>query len=252
MATYVMSDLHGCMWAWEKIKSFIKPDDKIICLGDLIDRGPQSWELFKMVYNDPQVAIILRGNHEDMMIEACEDYLYDGKWDYYSYRLCHINGGEQTLSDWEIDPEREKWLSKLKELPTWDFYNFNGRKIILCHAGFTPWLNHQNTECIIPSDRKLIWDREHLYEDWNDQEMEDVIIVHGHTTIIHLIDYVSNIEESVDNIEVVTYCDGHKIDIDLCTVYTDKVAILNLDTLTPIYFEKDVNNERRMEMDKRI
>ena len=49
---------------------------------------------------------------------------------------------------------------------------------------------------------------------------------------------VNNIEKSVDNIEIVTYCDGHKIDIDLCTVYTDKVAILNLDTLIPIYFEK--------------
>ena len=242
MATFALSDLHGCMWAWEKIKSFINPDDEIICLGDLIDRGPQSWELFKTVYNDPQVTTILRGNHEDMLINACEDYIHDDEmWDYYSYNLCYQNGGEQTLLAWEIDPERKEWLNKLKKLPTWDFfYNVNNQKIILSHAGFTPWLNHQNTECVIPPDSMLIWNREHLYEDWNDREMEDVIIVHGHTTIIHLIDYVSNIEESVNNIEIITYCDGHKIDIDLCTVYTNKVAILNLDTLTPIYFEKDV------------
>ena len=238
MAVYVMSDLHGCGWAWKKIKNFIQPEDEIICLGDIIDRGPDSWELFKTIYNDPQVTIILRGNHEDMMINACEDYLCNNEWDYYSYSLSCCNGGRHTLESWESDPKRKEWLNILKKLPTWDFYNANGKKIILCHAGFTPWLNKNNTECIIPPDRMLIWDRDHLFESYDENEMEDIIIVHGHTTIIHLIDYVDNIEESVDNIEVVTYCDGHKIDIDLCTVYTDKVAILNLDTLTPIYFEK--------------
>ena len=237
MAVYVMSDLHGCGWAWKRIKNFIQPEDEIICLGDIIDRGSNSWELFKTIYNDPQVTVILRGNHEDMMINACEDYINDGMWDYYSYSLSCRNGGRQTLEDWEKDTEREVWLKRLKELPTWEYYSTDNNDIILSHAGLTPWLNN-NGECIIPPDRYLIWDRDHLFDLYEPNEMDNSIIVHGHTTVIHLIDYVDNIEESVDNIEIVTYCDGHKIDIDLCTVYTDKVAILNLDTLIPIYFEK--------------
>ena len=49
---------------------------------------------------------------------------------------------------------------------------------------------------------------------------------------------VNNIEKSVDNIEIVTYCDGHKIDIDLGCFATKKIALLDLDTLEPIYFEE--------------
>ena len=125
-----MSDLHGCSWTWERIKNFIQPEDEIICLGDIIDRGPDSWELFKTIYNDPQVTIILRGNHEDMMINACEDYLCNNEWDYYSYSLSCCNGGRHTLESWESDPKRKEWLNILKKLPTWDFYNANGKKII--------------------------------------------------------------------------------------------------------------------------
>jgi serine/threonine protein phosphatase 1 len=239
MAVFAMSDLHGCGWAWKKIKEYLNPEDEIICLGDIIDRGPDSWELFKTIYNDPQVKVILRGNHEDMMVNAIRDYLIDGyMWDYQSYSLCIHNGGRQTLADWEIDPDRIDWFKRLRDLPTWDTYYVNDREIILCHAGFTPWMEESGTSYELPCDEDLIWDRDHLFESYDENKMEDIIIVHGHTTIIHLIDYVNDIEESVDNIEIATYCDGHKIDIDLCTVYTDKIALLNLDTLIPIYFEK--------------
>ena len=38
-----------------------------------------------------------------------------------------------------------------------------------------------------------------------------------------------------DTNEVYKYCNGHKIDIDVSTWRTNKVALLNLDTLEPIY-----------------
>ena len=65
MTTWAIADLHGHLEIWKKVKEIISPDDIVYVLGDCVDRGPQSWETLKTVYNDPQ-ARLLKGNHEDM------------------------------------------------------------------------------------------------------------------------------------------------------------------------------------------
>jgi hypothetical protein len=39
--------------------------------------------------------------------------------------------------------------------------------------------------------------------------------------------------------EVIRYCDGHKFCIDMCTVASDRVALLDLDTFEVKYFDGD-------------
>ena len=103
---YVMSDLHGHYKIYEKVKAMLKPEDKVYFLGDAGDRGPDSWKCIKAIYEDPQF-IYIKGNHEDMLVKACEDYLADDyMWDYHSYSLCRMNGGEDTMMSWEMDPDR--------------------------------------------------------------------------------------------------------------------------------------------------
>ena len=46
-----------------------------------------------------------------------------------------------------------------------------------------------------------------------------------------------------DTYEVFTYCEGHKIDIDVLTWRTNKVALLNLDTFEPTYLQVGINPE---------
>lgn len=228
MATWCIADLHGHLEIWKKVKEIISPNDTIYVLGDCIDRGPQSWETLKAVYNDPQ-AYLLKGNHEDMLVKACEDYLEDGgMWDYHSYSLCRMNGGEETMMAWERDPDRELWLKRLKELPTWDSKEIHGKYYTFCHAGFTPWFREGTMECFVPTDRMLIWDREHYFDEWVDGEMDDdIIVVHGHTPIHHLsedlwVDWESG---------AFWYCDGHKVCIDSGGFFSDEFILLNLDTL---------------------
>ena len=46
MKTFVIGDIHGCRRAFQKLLLELKPDpgqDRIILLGDLFDRGPDSW-----------------------------------------------------------------------------------------------------------------------------------------------------------------------------------------------------------------
>ena len=39
--------------------------------------------------------------------------------------------------------------------------------------------------------------------------------------------------------EIIRYCDGHKFCVDMCTVYSDRIALLDLDTFETIYFDKE-------------
>lgn len=53
MSVYAVSDLHGMFNLYKQIKNFLKPEDKVYCLGDCGDRGPASWETIHAVASDP-------------------------------------------------------------------------------------------------------------------------------------------------------------------------------------------------------
>ena len=76
MRTIIIGDIHGCSGALRMLLAKILPDagkDKLIFLGDLFDRGPDSWGVFQMVqelaerYGDR--FVLLRGNHEDYLLQ---------------------------------------------------------------------------------------------------------------------------------------------------------------------------------------
>lgn len=230
MAVYVCGDLHGHLEIYKKIKSMLNPEDIVYCLGDCGDRGPDSWATIKAVYEDPQF-IYLKGNHEDILIKACEDYLdNDEMWDYYSYTLSCVNGGKETLEDWESDPDRLMWLRRLKNLPTWETYeNPCGVVFVLCHAGFTPWLKEGTlNERITPADNELLWDREHFFDEYSSIEMDNVIVIHGHTPIQYLSEDLGERKWAGG---AFWYCNDHKVCIDSGGFFSDEWILLNLDTL---------------------
>lgn len=71
---FVVGDLHGCfdelMDMLEKI-GFDKSVDRLLSVGDLVDRGPKNMECANLVWEDWVKAV--RGNHEDMMIHTVLD-----------------------------------------------------------------------------------------------------------------------------------------------------------------------------------
>ena len=241
MATYACGDLHGHMEIYKKIKSMLKPEDKVFFVGDAGDRGPESWACIKAVYEDPQF-IFIKGNHEDMLVKACQDYLDDDyMWDYQSYMLCRQNGGQETMEDWERDPDRVVWVKKLRDLPTWDTYEAeDGTVYVLCHAGFTPWFAEGTTECFVPTDHELIWDREHYYSNtFLPQHMDDVIVVHGHTPI-HYLSMDLNVPWQSG---AFWYCSGHKVCLDSGGFFSGEWVLLNLDTKEDVVIELDGNDQ---------
>lgn len=240
MAVFALSDLHGHYKIYEKVKAMLQPNDYVYFLGDAGDRNctnpEENWKCIKAIYNDPQF-IFIKGNHEDMLVKACQDYLEDDyMWDYKSYSLCYRNGGKDTMEDWERDSDREAWVRRLRDLPTWDTYCANGREIVLCHAGFTPWMEEGETSYRVPEDEDLIWDREHYYtKTYLPAYMDDVIIVHGHTPIHHL---ASDIDEQWES-GAFWYCNNHKVCIDSGGFFSGEWVLLNLDTLEDVVLTLD-------------
>ena len=64
-----------------------------------------------------------------------------------------------------------------------------------------------------------------------------MLLVHGHTPVQHILRDWDN-----QNPQILKYCDGHKIDIDLGSTISKTAALLDLETLEAIYF-KEVNDE---------
>ena len=75
MRTFIIGDIHGCCGALEEMLDLQQPDaqeDQLILLGDLFDRGCESWEVFQVVQELAEVFgerfVLLLGNHEDYLL----------------------------------------------------------------------------------------------------------------------------------------------------------------------------------------
>ena len=133
MATYVFSDVHGHRAALERALDRVSPsaDDRIFCLGDMIDRGPDPVGVMRTVRSLPG-ACALMGNHEDLMLsclDEADDFVAAMNW--------AINGGTTTSEGLAALPEDE--LEELVEwvggLPRWACAEVGERLYLLVHAG---------------------------------------------------------------------------------------------------------------------
>ena len=76
MRTIIIGDVHGCNNTLQSLLLKIKPEvgnDRLVFLGDLFDRGPDSLQVFqsvkKLAEDYKQDFILLRGNHEDYLLQ---------------------------------------------------------------------------------------------------------------------------------------------------------------------------------------
>lgn len=227
---YACSDLHGNYKLWRKIMDFIAPTDTLYCLGDVIDRGSDGIKILDEILEDPRV-ILLKGNHEDMLTICIPEFL---EGDFTNLFWWAGNGGGATYEalSYKTKEQQLELVKKLKKLPTnlW-FNSVNGHSIFLSHAGTD--LRFTERELILKGRQDpYIWDRGHFYAPKPD--MSNTYQIHGHTPVQLLSEEYLCINRTDD---VLTYCDGHKIDIDLGTAWTNRAALIDLDTFEIKYFE---------------
>ncbi len=226
---YACTDFHGMYNLWTLIRDCCDDTDEIYFLGDAADRGSDGIKIIFELLKDKRVHYI-KGNHEDMLVKSMDIY------DYNSPAVWFQNGGSPTF-DALMNLGQDKCtqlVNTLKRLPhKIDYTNTKGQIIHLTHAGYTP--------CNEPSDFKLrmnnlLWDRNHNFDIWFEHENE--YCVFGHTPVFVLPYFGVPITKEQDKEElIVIFSNGHKIDLDLNSFYTNKVALFDLDSFEVKYFK---------------
>ena len=261
--TYASADWHGCGKLAFDVIEYLKPDDKLYFLGDAIDRGRDGIKIMNKLLTDPRV-IYLKGNHEELMANALPCAIERGIASYEGMSWLQ-NGGWLTWGDLEYRSDESKmwYVHKIYNMPTEAIYTSPaGHTVILEHAGFSPFIK----PC---RKHNPLWDRDHFHDNWfggNDYkglDPEKTYLVHGHTPVQYLsYDYGYkgqevkkdkdffkakssfiadiDVEDFCPKPEVIRYCDGHKFDIDMCTISSERIALIDLDTFEIKYFDKKV------------
>mgnify|MGYP001583711848 CR=1 FL=1 len=122
---WVVGDIHGCYTLLEQTlyyAGFNKTIDRLICVGDLIDRGPDSIKFLE--YLKYPWFYSCMGNHEDMAIMA----LNGGTATHW-----YANGG---LWASEQKDKNQEMLNALIALPYMIELKVNNKKVAICHAEF--------------------------------------------------------------------------------------------------------------------
>ena len=219
---YCFTDIHGNYDLWCQIKNYCDETDKLIFLGDAIDRGDAGLQIVQEMLKDKRITY-LKGNHEEFLTDIGAE-LVDGIHMSLPYWL--QNGGNETVEQFSrlSYDSQVYYIRKLRDLPLkFKYVNTKGQTILLSHAGFTPGM-----AC---SASDLIWDRNHIYHNWpTAAEYENTYVVHGHTP-------TPIIFQSED---IVNYCDGHKFDLDVGSFVTNKIVLFDLDTLevAKVFYDK--------------
>jgi hypothetical protein len=152
-----------------------------------------------------------------------------------SIELLRQNGGYETYMQVLQEKDVEKWVKRLQSLPLMtSLNNEKGQNLILCHAGYTP------KEGFIPTSDDLLWNRNHIYNNWSGDD--NTIVIHGHTPIASMNKrfkkandfYETERFTTLQTSAVLYYCDKHKIDVDMGTVKTHMAVLLNIDTFEEI------------------
>lgn len=106
VALYAVGDIHGCLALYDDLERQIIEDGRnfsgpklILCLGDVIDRGPSTCSLLDRLAGpapDDFEIVVLRGNHEDMMVKFLDSPARNMSWVEF--------GGAETLSSYGLRP----------------------------------------------------------------------------------------------------------------------------------------------------
>lgn len=144
MKCYVIGDIHGCLDELACLLESLplEPSDRLIFLGDYVDRGPESKGvvscLIERQRSGKQEVIFLKGNHEDMFLS----YLgLPGKYG----EMFLFNGGGATLASYGLSPRNRSPAEILSLIPQNHLEFFKELKTyylmepFLCvHAGIHP------------------------------------------------------------------------------------------------------------------
>lgn len=157
---FVVADIAGEFNALMRLVKKMPEDERIILVGDLVDRGPDSKEVIEWAMKTHRVTALM-GNHEHMML----DYWHGG--DTYAHGIWFRNGGSKTVYSYRDElnqigrpPSNHlSWLASLNP-----YYFSDDKKLFVSHAPLFPGCEPDDVAYINSPmdpmfDLSLLWNR---------------------------------------------------------------------------------------------
>ena len=169
---FAIGDIHGCFNPFCELleqKIRFRKGDRLVLLGDYIDRGYQTREVIDYIIGLQESGydvIPLKGNHESMMLDSMDDEQMLSNW--------FLNGGYETLYSFGVDSLNDlniKYLHFFRNLPSYYIQD----RFMFVHAGFNDEISDP-----LADQFEMIWSRK---ENYSNPFFNDKIIVHGHTPV---------------------------------------------------------------------
>ncbi len=195
---YAIGDIHGCDGLLEDLLGRIRADAAaapesrklLVCLGDYVDRGPDSAAVIERLTRDPPIGfetVFLKGNHEDYMLRFLADPAVGRSW--------LINGGRATATSYGVSTVdiRHGGAAELGKLGTMrqtlnDNLPTSHRafldSLVPCHREGDYLFVHAGIRPGVPLAEQrvedLLWIRGPFLSSPDDH---GVVVVHGHTPV---------------------------------------------------------------------
>jgi len=175
---FLIGDLHGMYADFERAlaaRSFDPAADRVVSVGDLVDRGPDSPACLRLLEEPWFFAV--RGNHEQLMLDAL-----DGSGDVLLWR---VNGGDWA---WRSDLEGElaQAVARAGELPcALTLETGDGEAVGIVHAEYPrgDWTEVEQAAAAPEERQAMIWGRSVISAGKRRQIANIRLTVHGHTPI---------------------------------------------------------------------
>ncbi len=206
--TFAIGDIHGCFDSFHKLvehKIELKKNEKLILLGDYIDRGAQSKAVIDYIMglrNRGFDITPLMGNHESMLLDAFDNNMFLAQW--------IINGATETLKSFRINSINELDQTYIDFFRSLKFYH-SFENFLFVHAGF-------NDRADNPFEDKyqMIWE---CQEKYMHPAFIGKTIIHGHRPV------------TVTTCKEIIQANQQVINIDTGCVYADKVGYGHLSAI---------------------
>lgn len=172
--TFVISDIHGELELFEELLQKVKYDaneDQLILLGDYVDRGPDSKGVLERVVElREQGAIVLRGNHDNMMLAAVKGEAGAKERWIRNGAIPTLQSYGSAIGSMEL-PDSDDFRAHVEFIRETGYFHETDDYIFV-HAGVRPGTPVEQTDPYI-----LMWIREEFYEAYSG----DKTVVFGHT-----------------------------------------------------------------------
>jgi serine/threonine protein phosphatase 1 len=180
---FAVGDIHGMFTHLEQALEALcfDPDhDRLISVGDLIDRGPESQRVLEFL-NQPWFHAV-QGNHERLLLDSESDADMACTW-------IALNGGEW----WRDVPKAEqpKYRARIRSLPYVIEVETDLGVVGIVHADVPLELSWQDFAARLETDQRLrdyaVWSRKRITQSESGGEIPPIagidLVVMGHTPL---------------------------------------------------------------------